>query len=377
MIAPVKWAFTLAALAFAAEAAPIRVGIYKGLGGGTAYWHASIHPGSAAVAKMLANPAGAGLQNPPIPARGFSVTFYGADTSCAQAGCAATADQRAAFVAALDTLDVVVFPSNIDFSIGFPNGSERERLRSFWRTRGLLSLHQSNDAYAPWSGWDSLHGARYRGHPETERHATLRVERGEGRGLLNSGLPDSARFSDEWLFFQTSGPVIRSQPFLQVHVTLDENSMEGGLGEQTAMGDHPLVWSRQWPEGGRTVYSALGHKTSTFDSVYFFRRQLYNAILWASKDTTGNGSVGIKPTRDAGAPSRGRAKASGSRALEVTFPDDGNHSVGVYTLEGRQVGTRKGSGPSRYVFPGLERNAVYIVVLADLSGKSTKRIPLP
>src|SRR5690606_14184531 len=102
--------------------------------------------------------------------------------------------------------------------------------------------------------------------------------------FLNHGLPDSARFTEEWLTFQHSGAVIRADsgygitagfPPVRVTTHLDEATYgEPVEARWTMEGDHPMSWYRKFPTGGRFFYTALGHHTETYDTVTFFRRQV-------------------------------------------------------------------------------------------------------
>ena len=367
-------------LTTASTAAPIRVGIYKGVGAAGRYWHTHIHPGSEMIAAMLANPAAAGLQNPVIPSQGFSVTMYGVDTSCAANGCTASTMQKEAFIAALDTLDVVLIPSSVSFGSGINVGAHRDRLRAFWRTKGLISLHQSTDSHGEWASWDSLNAARFQNHPRSERYATVRLDTIGTGGMdsawrfLNKGLPDTARIFEEWLSFTTNATTIRGYPHVRTTVNVDENSYEGGLDGARAMGDdHPMSWYRQHPEGGRFFYTAIGHRAATFDSVYFFRRQLYNAILWAGgyDITTG--------VRDAAPASRFsdmvRASLRG-KTLHVNVLTDGPHTVEIRGLNGSMATTKRGTGRREYVFANL-RPGVHVVAVTTPAGRSSRLMTVP
>jgi hypothetical protein len=317
-------------------AAPIRVGIFKGVGAGAGTrWHESTHAGSAAIAAMLANPAQAGLQDPPIPSRGFSIAMFGVDTSCNNNGCAPSAEQLAAFIAALDTLDVVIFPNNTSIGNAIVDSNQRQRLNAFWLTRGVIALYASVDTRGTWALWDSIHGARFSNWLAAQ-NGTVHLDTAEpssqfpSRKYLNRGLPDTARLIEEWIVFADSGARIRSRAGLVPTVNLDEKSLTSTSGPR--MGDHPASWYRELPQGGRFFYTSLGRRIQLYDSA-FFRRQVYNAVLWASKDTTGWGVYGGVGVRDARASAASPLKAwvSGSR-IHVRVAEGA--TVELFSLDG-------------------------------------------
>lgn len=256
------WLSGSAAILVAASsfAAPIRVGIFKSYGANR-FWHTNIHTAGAAIVSILQNPDSANLGPDLVkPKDGFIATQYGK-----LSGASTTSDaEEAPFFDALDSLDVVVFPSIADMGnvIEASHPAKRPRLLQHIRTKGVVSIHATTDSYGTWPAWDSVHGARFRNHPSSDREATLHLDSTarldpDGR-FLNRGLPDTARFVEEWLSFTTNADAIRATG-VKVTVNVDEDSYEGGLGGASAMGDHPLSWYRTFPEGGRFFYTAIGH----------------------------------------------------------------------------------------------------------------------
>jgi hypothetical protein len=134
-----------------------------------------------------------------------------------------------------------------------------------------------------------------------------------------------------------------------------------------------MSWFKELPGGGRFFYTALGHRTSTFDSIYFFRRQLYNAILWASKDTTGNGAVSVRKTPAPRSDGIYRTTLTGS-ALTVNVSAAGEHAIRVQDLTGRTVAARNGSGKMSHAFENLRAGSVYAVSVSTLAGASTRLV---
>lgn len=89
---------------------------------------------------------------------------------------------------------------------------------------------------------------------------------------LTRGWGRSVKRTDEWYGFATN-------PRGHVHViaSLDEHSYDPGAGEMG--GDHPISWCQSY-EGGRSVYTGLGHPVSTWSDPAF-RRHILGGIQLA------------------------------------------------------------------------------------------------
>lgn len=61
--------------------------------------------------------------------------------------------------------------------------------------------------------------------------------------------------------------------------TLDESSCENPCSP--AMGDHPIVWVRQEPTGGRLFYSGMGHMDHVFQKTVMTKNLRKQALEWA------------------------------------------------------------------------------------------------
>ena len=375
-------AVALCAAAISATAAPIRVGIFKSYGQGR-YWHTNIHTAGVTLVSILANPDSASLgPDLVLPAGGFIATQYGKLTGNGTT----TNEQESPFFDALDSLDVVIFPSITDMGnvIEGSHPTKRLRLLQHFATKGVVSIHSTTDSYGTWPAWDSLHGARFQNHPTSDRNATVRLDTLSGRDaswhLLNRGLADTT-FLEEWFSFTTNASVIRTTPGLKTTVNVDESTYAGGLSGARAMGaDHPLSWYREFPEGGRFFYTALGHRANLYQGgaqPRFLRRQLYNAILWAAGvDSTGAVSVrGGVSGRETRLTDFARTGISG-RTLTVSLFRDGPHTIELRGLDGRRVDVRKGTGRVEHAFVNL-RPGVHVVAVTTPEGRYTRRVMVP
>lgn len=366
---------------------PIRVGMFKGTGiGGNKYWHTNIHTSHTVMANILGNPAAAGLGDSLlIPPAGF--TFYSmpialnnANTAeCTGNGCGPTPAQIVEFVNALDTLDVMIMSSVVDWGSRVTNAAQREAFANFWTKKGYVAIHAISDSYGTWAPLDTIHGARFRSHP-AEQNGTIRrdsVFEAEkswqelNRGVFSNGLDTS--FFEEWFLFTTSGAEIRSKAFLKPTVQLVEATIN--FGSQTPMGDHPHSWYRELPTGGRFFYTALGHRSQVWNTTRAFRRQVYNAIVWTAKYDSSTTSIRT-PQMAPGAASDYSRLSVAPGALTVTMIPAGAHTVELLSVDGKRVALQTGEGREKaYNFTGL-RSGVYAVSVKTAAGRSNRLVTI-
>ena len=133
---------------------------------------------------------------------------------------------------------------------------------------GYLGVHSASDTEHDWPWYGQLVGAYFRRHPAVQQ---ARI------AIVTPDHPATAHLSkewvrtDEWYDFHAA-PVGEATRLLN----LDESSYQGG----TMGDDHPIAWFRAF-DGGRTIYTAGGHTTESYDEPDF-RRHLLGALLWAA-----------------------------------------------------------------------------------------------
>lgn len=144
---------------------------------------------------------------------------------------------------------------------------------------GFVGVHAASDTLYDWPWYGGLVGAYFDGHPLGTSVATLHNE--DPRHLSTRHLGGSFQLRDEWYFFDRN-------PRDNVHVllTLDEGSnillttyalVRGGTG------DHPITWCHTYG-GGRSWYTALGHRSAVWRDVRF-QEMLLGGTLWAAGRT--------------------------------------------------------------------------------------------
>lgn len=370
---------------------PIRVGMFSGTGtGGSSYWSTNTHTAHTVMQSILARPDTAGLGDSLIiPPAGF--TFYrttlawnsSTGAECTGNGCGPDVNQVAAFVRALDTLDVLIMNNVVSWSSRVTDSSQRAAFQAFWLTKGYVAIQKMADMRTNiWAPLDSIHGARLRGWPAEQTYTVRRDSAFMtdpawhylNKGVFSNGLDTS--FFERPIYFTEPGATIRARSHLKPTVNVVPASILYP-GSQVPMEDHPYSWYRQLPEGGRFFYTALGHRSQVWQNTRMFRRQLYNAILWAA-GADSNGVVSVQGTA-----SKNVSKFSGPArivnhggALTVSILHDGAHIVEVLGVDGRRVAVRRGAARSDHSFTNLN-SGLHIVTVTTPQGRLSRRIIVP
>jgi type 1 glutamine amidotransferase len=267
--------------------------------------------------------------------------------------------------AKLSGYDVLVLNNNT--GIGGLTTAQRAAVMGFGQTKGIVAFHSSADfkGGSSWPEMVSYIGGSLDGH--TAQMAKLKKELPDHP--INAGLAAEASMNDEWYGYATNP---RNVAGTVVLTTLDESSIPGMTDADGKMGDHPISWCKVNATGGRLFYTAMGHRDSIMQKNAFARRQLYNAILWAGK-VTGPIAISTAPSPDQTGIMTGAERGT----LRVSFPEDGEHSFSVGTMDGRRLETRRGTGARSYSLPGLRSGAVYAVTGRSSAGKFSKLVSIP
>ncbi|PJJ55204.1 ThuA domain-containing protein [Compostimonas suwonensis] len=139
---------------------------------------------------------------------------------------------------------------------------------------GYLGVHSASDTEYDWPWYGELVGAYFQDHPPAPgsgaaqfQEATVNVEVTDTPAT--EGLPQPWIRTDEWYNFQTN-----PRDDVRVLLSLDESSYQpGGYTGSTGMGDHPIAWCQPY-DGGRSVYTALGHSGSFWSEPLLLQHML-------------------------------------------------------------------------------------------------------
>lgn len=168
--------------------------------------------------------------------------------------------------------------------------AQRVAFKSYMESGGsFVGIHGTGDASHHWDWYyENLIGANFSHHPLSPQiqAANINLECDSTSNFPCIGLPSTTNRSDEWYVFFDNP---RKNGFTVLY-TLDETglAMSGNLpvlvkDKDFGMGeDHPIVWYKCLPNGGRTFYSAMGHTGSSFEESAHLEL-LERAIKWAGK----------------------------------------------------------------------------------------------
>jgi type 1 glutamine amidotransferase len=154
--------------------------------------------------------------------------------------------------------DVVVFLSTTGTPLKRP--AQRRAFERYIRAGGgFVGVHAAADTRGDWPWYEGLVGARFKRHDPGTSARVVQVP--DRRAAATRGLPVRWRRTDEWYEF-------RSHPREPVHLLamLDET--------------RPLAWCHRY-DGGRSVYTAMGHTKASYAESRF-ARHLLGAIEMAA-----------------------------------------------------------------------------------------------
>jgi len=149
--------------------------------------------------------------------------------------------------------------------------SEQAAFERFIRAgHGFVGVHSASDTEYDWPWYGELVGAYFAGH-DVVQEATVIVESAEHPATRS--LPSPWRRRDEWYGFDRN-----PRSTVAVLLTLDESSFTPGAGAMGA--DHPIAWAHEY-DGGRALYTALGHTAESYTEPAFLSH-LAGAVEWAA-----------------------------------------------------------------------------------------------
>jgi type 1 glutamine amidotransferase len=238
--------------------------------------------------------------------------------------------------------------------------NQRTALMAFMKVKGVIAWHASGDVKGTWPEYTTYLGGELSSHG-----AGIATVRRDAAGKDHPAVagPDTARFDEEWYAYKTNP---RLAPNVTVLYTLDETSCNNCT---PAMGDHPIVWARSEPTGGRLFYSGMGHMDAIFQKVALTRTLYKQAMDW----TAGTAAPIIQVTLSRRAGDGIAVRTYGS-LLEVDLAGAGDHFLGIGTLDGRKIAERSGHGPMHYAFPDLDPAAVYTLTTTTQGGRSVRLV---
>jgi type 1 glutamine amidotransferase len=135
---------------------------------------------------------------------------------------------------------------------------------------GLFTLHSAADSCSGWPEFGRLLGARFDGHPWTQRFA---IEVTDAEHPSTRHLPSTWQLTDEVYLFRD----LRRDARVLLRASGEDLDM-AAPGARRPEAGFPLAWC--FSEGsGRVFYTALGHFPSAYEDVRFLGH-LYGGLAW-------------------------------------------------------------------------------------------------
>lgn len=238
----------------------------------------------------------------------------------------------------------VVFISTVDGTNTDPNRAtlldetELAAYQGYIRAGGgFVGVHGASDSmhFEPWYGGLVGGDAYFLNHP-AQQTATLDLE--DPTHPSTQAVPTEWSLFEEWYNFKNN-----PRDVVRVLQTLDETSYNPGSG---AMGDdHPYSWCHNY-DGGRSWYTALGHRESTYADP-MFREFLLGGIEWTAGVASGGGDCVtffevdnlVDDLRGMGGVLNGAAAKNITKHLDSaeSAADEGDHALALDELHVARV----------------------------------------
>ena len=151
------------------------------------------------------------------------------------------------------------------------NATQQAAFENYIRSGGgYVGVHAATDTEYGWPWYGGLIGgdAWFANHPSIQ-DADLDVV--DSSHISTAHYPAGFSLRDEWYNFRED-----PTPAVNVLITIDETSYSGG----TMGPGHPISWYHEY-DGGRSWYTAMGHRNQTFQDTDF-QQHLLGGILYAA-----------------------------------------------------------------------------------------------
>jgi type 1 glutamine amidotransferase len=166
----------------------------------------------------------------------------------------------------LSKFNVVIFMNTSSKVLG---EEQRAAFKRFIRQGGgFVGVHGASASEEDWPWYAQMLGARFKDHPEIQT-GTVRVI--DKTHISTKHLPDEWIREDEWYNFHDD-----ISENIHVLAVIDESTYQGGSNGP----GHPFAWYQAF-EGGRSWYTAGGHKKAHYQDPLFVQH-LLGGILYAA-----------------------------------------------------------------------------------------------
>jgi type 1 glutamine amidotransferase len=163
------------------------------------------------------------------------------------------------------------------------DAAQRANIEAYMADSGsILGIHAASDTYrnGSWPFYNQLVGAIVQSGPNhtSQNHVDTMDHIDAGHPVLTN-LPDPWVKEEEYYYWDLNGGMINDD--------INELLRVRRTGPNSYDRERAITWSQEFDNGGRSVYTALGHKQSNYtDANNEFRLLIENAICWLAEDRT-------------------------------------------------------------------------------------------
>lgn len=253
------------------------------------------------------------------------------------------------------------------------NVDQKKVVLDFMKTKGFLGFHGAGDTKGTWPEYSTFLGGELSSHGGGDAEVNINPDPLLKTHPVTEGSPAQYVLSEEWYSYRTNPRLAPG-----VHVLFDIN--EDKCPRCNKMGDHPIVWVKGDPAGGRTFYMAMGHGKHQFQRIVTNKVLIKQALLWAAKELPLGlpTATGVGDARVTGAAPRYEMKLqTGQASLTVETGREGPHAITLSTLDGKIVGRRSGSDARAYTFDGLRSGSLYTLMTTTSLGSHSRMVAIP
>ncbi|GEM_PF-4242083 len=209
------------------------------------------------------------------------------------------------------------------------NARQKTAMMDFLASHGHVGIQMSAETMGDFPQYTDYMGAESSTWARRKSKIRLDTASGAKDSWITRGLPAEVTLDDHWYAYKSNPRAVQG---VRILYALDESTclncqlMPGG--------DHPLVWTREFPAGGRMFYMDMGHSADSFDPP-FVQDLLLRAIQWAAKDSDSY-STGIPAAAASETGFTVKAAGSGFTGETKSRDAEARHRILVSTRDGRK-----------------------------------------
>lgn len=163
----------------------------------------------------------------------------------------------------------------------FETVAQRDAFRRYIRAGGgFVGIHSASGAEREWPWFWSLLGGKFKRHPKLQPFEVRVVD---ATHPATKDLPTTFTWNDECYYLDNLNT--KTKPLLVTDVSKIDDPQKAEYPGRLFGDAMPLAWYHEF-EGGRSFYTALGHKKEHYQDPIMIK-QMTGGILWAMEGGSG------------------------------------------------------------------------------------------